>query len=220
MSISLRLLVISDAFGSLVQNAIKEHMDAVQESHALVLLGDLPSVSYPIIRQELKLNMLGLCVLGNHDGDNWTDWLPRYKFQHLHLKTSTVKIDGCEIAFAGMSGSERYKNEGRWQWHDHEAHSHLKDFPYTDILMTHTTDAHPDGILDDHRHRGLPAIGKYIEKQQPYLALHGHFHKNYQKRIGRTQVIGCYGAVLLNCTIESNVWQVDVKPLVTFPWTT
>ena len=142
---------------TLVQDAIADNLESAQKCHALVLLGDLPARTYPMLREDFGLQMRGLCVLGNHDGDNWTDWLPRYKFQHLHTCFSTLKVDEREIMFGGFSGSERYKNEGSWQWQDNEAAKVLKQLPGCDIFMSHTTTEPPDGYHIDSRHRGIPA---------------------------------------------------------------
>ena len=218
MTTSLRLLVISDTFGTFVRESLEKHLETIKDCHAIILLGDLPAKIYPTLRNDYELTMRGLCVLGNHDGDDWTDWLPRYKFQHLHAALSSLSVDDHGVMFGGFSGSERYKAEGKWQWHNHEAERILKTFPPCDILMTHTTGIAPDGHQDDHRHKGLPAINGYMERCQPHLAFHGHFHLNYQKRYGKTQVVGCYGAVLIECDISGDMWRVNAKPITSFPW--
>lgn len=217
LTTTLRLLVISDAFGSTIQNAIRQNLADVLRCDAVISLGDLPAKAYPALRGELGLGMTGLCVLGNHDSPEWAEWLPRYKFQHLHQNLASLRIGGREITFAGFSGSERYKpGNSDWQWEECEAAQILKTLPPCDILLTHTAPAPPPGYPQDNTHRGLSAIGGYIEAYQPRMALHGHFHQNYQRKQGETWIVGCFGAVLIQCMIADHSWQVEVQPLLKF----
>jgi len=216
LTTTLRLLVITDAFGTVVREAIQAHMDAISRCDALVLLGDLPAQAYPTLRNELGLTMRGLCVLGNHDHESWRGWLPRYNFEYVHGKAAAVRIGGQDITFAGFSGSEAYKANNSLHWDDVEAARTLKDLPPCDILISHTAPAPPPEYPEDRNHRGLTPLGDYIRQHQPKVALHGHFHKNYQVTLGKTRVIGCYGAVLVQCMISDEKWQIEIQPLLDF----
>ena len=215
---TLRLLVISDAFGTIVQDAIREHLEDVLRCDALITLGDLPSKAYPALREELELDMRGLCVLGNHDDESYAGWLPRYNFQYLHTSLATLRIGGRDITFGGFSGSERYKSGfTELQWDDRDASRAIRELPYCDILLTHTAPEPPPGYQADRNHRGLPAINEYIQQHKPRVALHGHFHQNYQQTRNGTRIIGCFGAVIVQCIMsDDEEWQVEVQPLLTF----
>jgi Icc-related predicted phosphoesterase len=162
--------------------------------------------------------MPGFCVLGNHDHTDWGGWLPRYKFQHLHQKIASLRITGKEITLGGFSGAEVYAPGDDWHWTDEDAHHAIQQLPPCDILMTHTAGSPPPDYPLDRHHRGLPPIARYINTHQPPVALHGHFHHNYHTQNGRTQTIGCYGAVLLRCTVTAQTWQVEAKPINQNPW--
>ncbi len=214
----LRFLVLADTFATMVRRAIQENIDLIQTCHALLLLGDLPARAYPALRKEFHLTQRGLCVLGNHDGENWSDWLPRYQVEHVHLKLAALRKDGREFIFGGFSGSERYTPDGCWQWENKAAENRLAAFSPCDILLAHTAPEPPPGYVPDNHHKGLPALGGYIDKHQPKLVLHGHFHQTYQQQRGKTLILGCYGAVLVDCTIEGECWQVNWKELNVLPW--
>lgn len=223
LTTTLRLLVVTDSYGSLVRNAIEEHLADVLRCDALIVLGDVPQQTYPSLRQDFAFKMPGFCVFGNHDNQAWEEWLPRYKFDHLHLAIAGFKIGGREITFGGFSGSEQYRASDQYnnaevnllQWEDRVAARHMRDLPYCDILLTHTAGTPPPNYPADRNHRGLKAIHDYIAREQPKLSLHGHFHHNYQNRQGHTQIIGCYGAVLIQCMITAdNQWHFEVQPLM------
>lgn len=216
--IQLRFTVIADTFATMVRTAIQENIDLIHTCHALLLLGDLPAQAYPALREEFQLPMRGLCVLGNHDGEHWSDWLPRYQFEHLHLNLAAMRKDGREFIFGGFSGSERYKPDGHWQWDNRTAENLLANLAPCDILLTHTAPEPPPDYPADNRHSGLPALGGYIDKHQPKLALHGHFHQTFQQQRGETVILGCYGVVLLDCTIDGDSWQIQWKELNVPPW--
>jgi predicted ATPase len=213
LSIPLRLLVITDSFGTLVQNAISEHQEAIARCDAVISLGDLPAQAYAKLREDFALPMVGLCVLGNHDATSFDSWLPRYRFNHLHMALTTLRLGGRDIRFAGFSGSEKYKSGDEWQWDEREAERLLKRLPACDILLSHTAPEPPPNYHADNRHRGLPALGDYLRKHRPPVALHGHFHQNYTRPYAGTTLIGCYGAVLVQCMIASTGWTVEVQPL-------
>ena len=103
---TLRMLVLTDAFGTVIQEAIDVNLEVIRQCDLLVLLGDLPAKTYPTLREEFELTMPGLCVLGNHDDESFTSWLPRYQFNHLHQEISTVTVGTQQIRFGGFSGSE------------------------------------------------------------------------------------------------------------------
>ncbi len=211
---TLRLLVITDTFGTMVESALRENLDAVMRCDAVLILGDVPSRAYPALRDEFGLTLPGFCVLGNHDSLDWTNWLPRYKFEHLHNRLGSLRLGERDILLGGFSGSERYKPQGDLQWEDDEASRAIHALPQCDILLAHTAPLPPPGYPEDHRHRGLPALQRYIEKHDPALMLHGHFHQNYRVQLGQTEVIGCYGAVLVVCTLDANgAWQITAEPL-------
>jgi|GEM_PF-1365056 len=211
---TLRFLVIADAFSTMVKNALNDYKDEILRCDAILLLGDLPSKTYPALRDDFALPMPGFCVFGNHDQASWSQWLPRYKFEYIHQTIGTLRVGGQEITFAGFSGSETYNNNSpELQWDDNAAKKALSRLPASDILLSHTIGTPPPGYAYDHVHRGLPAIGDYIEKYQPRLALHGHFHQNYQRKQGATTVLGCYGAVLVQCMITDDIWQIEVQPI-------
>lgn len=218
MSITLKFLVIADTFGSMVRDAITEYWDDLQDCHAIIGLGDLPAKAYPAMREDCGLTARGICVLGNHDGQAWGDWLPRYKFDHAHNTVVAVRVGGRDFTIVGFGGSERYKRDGYWQWEDHQVRRAVRKLPHGDILITHTAPEPPEGYATDHRHRGLPPLKDYLEKHQPAVALHGHFHQNYRRQYGNTQLIGCYGAVILTCVVDGDAWQVDANPIITYPW--
>ncbi|MFP4320879.1 MAG: protein kinase domain-containing protein [Anaerolineales bacterium] len=211
---TLRLLVITDTFGTMVENALRDHLDEIMRCDALILLGDVPSRAYPALRETFKLPLPGFCVLGNHDSLAWTNWLPRYKFEHLHNRLGGIRLGDRELMLGGFSGSERYKPQGDLQWEDDEAARAIKALPECDILLAHTAPLPPPGYPEDHRHRGLPALQAYIEKHKPRLMLHGHFHQNYRVQLGQTQIVGCYGVVQVSCTIDADdVWHITAEPL-------
>jgi Icc-related predicted phosphoesterase len=126
-------------------------------------------------------------------------------------------MDGREITMGGFSGSERYAAGQSLHWSNEEAAQMLANMPACDILLTHTAAHPPEGYPANRSHMGLAEIGDYIGRTEPKVQLHGHFHRNYQAAIGETQVIGCYGAVLVQCMIsDDDVWRVEVQPLLTF----
>jgi tetratricopeptide (TPR) repeat protein/Icc-related predicted phosphoesterase len=217
LTTTFRLLVISDTYGTIVRQAIQDNLADILRCDALILLGDLPQSTYPSLRQDFKLTMPGFCVLGNHDHEDWVSWLPRYQFEHMHLQLATLKLGGREISLGGFSGSERYRSGeiNLLQWEERDAAKSLKDLAPCDILLSHTAGAPPPNYTPDRNHRGLRPLGDYIDRHQPHLAMHGHFHVNYQHWQGKTQLLGCYGVVLVQCMIGSQGhWQMEVQSLL------
>jgi Icc-related predicted phosphoesterase len=183
----------------------------------MILLGDLPSRTYRMLREDLGLTMRGICVLGNHDDESYETWLPRYDFEYVHLGLAAIRMDGRDITLGGFSGSERYASGQSLHWDGNEAARLLRELPGCDILVTHTAARPPEGYPANRSHMGLAEIGDYIDRKQPKIQLHGHFHRNYQAVEGQTQVIGCYGAVLVQVMItDDDDWRVEVQPLMSF----
>jgi uncharacterized protein len=140
-----------------------------------------------------------------------------------------VNVDGRVInhkglLIAGLEGSLRYNNRGRFQHSEAEIneriarmwprlmYNRLKHGRYLDILITH---APPCGIHDEEDlcHRGFKSHRRFIERFCPRYLIHGHVHVYRPDRAThtlyrQTEVINTYGYSVL---------EIDVPPAAPTP---
>ena len=114
-----------------------------------------------------------------------------------------------DFIFAGVEGSIRYKNEGRFQYTQKEMWFNIfRLIPslllnrllygrYLDVFVTH---AAPWGIHDksDWTHQGVKAFLWFIQRFKPKYHLHGHNHVYEvdtitRTKVGKTTVLNTYG---------------------------
>jgi len=125
-----------------------------------------------------------LAVKGNHD---FGAAFPS-PIINLHLTTRTI----AGVRFGGFEGSWKYKPRGHYLYEQEEVERLLASFPPVDVFVAHNSPRHIHDRNDD-VHFGFEAFGRYIERAQPRLFLHGHQHVNQETLVGATRVIGVHG---------------------------
>lgn len=153
----------------------------------VVTLGDLDGASLANLEKITTIPKLG--VYGNHCSGNYFDGVG---ITNMHMMT--WEYHG--VKFGGFQGSLRYKKDPYAIMYTQEEAEHLfTNFPYVDVLLTHSP---PYGIHDEHDdpvHQGLTAIRNYIDKQHPKYVLHGHVYVSpdvKRTKHGKTEVIFVY----------------------------
>jgi len=178
-----KILSISDKVISFIyspQVKVKfGHIDFV------IACGDLPYYYQEYIISSLDVPLF--FVRGNHDPV--TEVSNRKSYQHpwgaVDLHRRVVNHKG--VLLAGIEGSIRYKNQGRFQYTQSQMWNHvlwLVPFVlvnkvvhgrYLDIFVSH---APPWKIHDqeDLTHQGIKAFRWFIEVFKPRYHFHGHTH--------------------------------------------
>lgn len=124
-----------------------------------------------------------LGVHGNHDDGGE---LAAAGIEDLHLRRRTLG----GLAFAGFSGSLRYRPGPRFAFSQDEAAELLDGLPRADVLLAHSP---PLGVNDepgDPVHAGLRGLAEYLRRAAPALLLHGHTYPVLPRsRSGATRVL-------------------------------
>jgi Icc-related predicted phosphoesterase len=157
-----------------------------------VLLGDLDPEWLDQLGRFADLPILG--VYGNHDDGRY---LEARNTTDLHLTTAEVG----DLTFTGFEGCVRYKRGASLQYSQREAARMGRRLPGADVLLSH---APPRGVHEepdgDRAHEGFDVLRRYVEREQPVLALHGHTPAPPRpaERIGATTVVHVVGARLVD----------------------
>lgn len=130
-------------------------------------------------------------VKGNHDSQAP---FPRF-VQDVHFKV----VQHRDWFIGGWQGVPSYKSTGPYEWDDSNALSQLNKFPYVDIFICHAP-VYKLTDEEDYAHQGSEAILSYIKEKQPKYVYHGHVHSKIGTMIGRTAVMGVFGAKTFTLT--------------------
>jgi Icc-related predicted phosphoesterase len=185
----MKLLVLSDLQGIDHREWIQFiQMDAAAYD-ATLLLGDIEDLFLKTIAERFSQKPLW-GVLGNHDYVGDLEW---FNIPNAHGKIVNVG----SLRIVGLQGSIRYKAGDAPMLSQMEASLYCRNLPPADLMMSHNS---PKGVHDkpDVAHEGFEGLLNYIKEHQPRYALHGHQHKNEVDMIGKTQIIGVCGGILLD----------------------
>ena len=201
----MNILSISDKTFSFLYSP--EILNKISDVDLIIGCGDLPYYYQEYIAMKLRAPLL--FVRGNHDleieySNDGNRKAPR---GGIDLHCRVVKQD--DFIFAGVEGSIRYKNEGRFQYTQKEMWFNIfRLIPslllnrllygrYLDVFVTH---AAPWGIHDksDWTHQGVKAFLWFIQRFKPKYHLHGHNHVYEvdtitRTKVGKTTVLNTYG---------------------------
>lgn len=202
----MQVLTVSDEVVPAVYSlGIKQRFNRAQ---AVLGCGDLP-----IYYLEFIVTMLAIpCfyIHGNHDGPEETG-----AGEQISEARGCTCIEGRSIAYgdmivAGLGGSIRYNDEGRYQYTEAQMATRVWRLAprlmfnkfrygrYLDVLLTH---APPLNIHNgnDYPHRGFRAFLHLMDRFRPRYLIHGHIHRSYgynvptETRYGETMVINTAG---------------------------
>lgn len=201
----MNILSISDKIVPLIYSpGIKNKFNHVD---LVIACGDLPYYYQEFIISSLDVPLF--FVRGNHDpeleiGENRSCSHPLGGFD-LHKKA--VQYKGLLIA--GIEGSIRYKNEGKFLYTQSQMWTHVSSLipmlllnyvrygRFLDIFATH---APPWKIHDkpDRPHHGVKAFRWLLKVFQPQYHFHGHIHvyrpdSIINTKFGKTEVLNTYG---------------------------
>lgn len=156
-------------------------------------LGDLEYFSLQELQQVNHIPKIG--IYGNHCSGQYFEPLG---ITNLHLRT----FEYLGLTFGGFEGSIRYKESNYAKMYtQNEATQLLENFPYVDVLISHSP---PYGINDEpdsQTHQGFVALRKYIEEKQPRYFLHGHTYPSEEEIVEeylKTKIIYIYQDQILN----------------------
>jgi Icc-related predicted phosphoesterase len=176
----MKLLVVADD-DAVFRNFKSETTDV------LIACGDLADGSI-IEAARVSASSRIFAVKGNHDTNQ--SFPP--PIVDLHLR-----VEHCGgLTFGGFHGSWRYKPRGHFLYDQDEVERLLSGFPAVDVFVAHNSPRHLHD-RDDEVHLGFDAFSTYIARAQPRLFVHGHQHINRESALGRTKVLGVYGAKLI-----------------------
>lgn len=147
-------------------------------------LGDL---DYFILKELTQINDIPkLGIYGNHCSGSYFDSLG---IKNMHL--NTFEFNG--FIFGGFEGSHKYKESAYSKMYtQNEAKTLLQNFPYVDIMLSHSP---PFGINDEPEslsHQGFIALKTYLDEKMPKYFLHGHTYptvENMVKKYNQTNII-------------------------------
>lgn len=223
----MNILVVSDCYGYLTDEKLKNHTDLANNLtddmfDLIIFLGDNTTNDIKLILQYVKsknLNVPCIGILGNHDN---TQTLSENNIKNLHLKTTIIN----NIKFGGFEGSIKYKDIGGIVYTQEESSKLLNDFPACDIFISHSNpqfwEYKKEYIKENlfnsiyrkinHKHKpyiykqqplklnvhdGLIGIGDYINHYKPKYVFHGHIHTNNIYTINNTTIYSCYGVQIV-----------------------
>lgn len=179
----MKLLVIAD------RPPIEDSKQVVEQNQVdlVVTLGDLDGASLASLKGITNIPKLG--VYGNHCSGTYFESIG---VTNMHMMT--WEYEG--VTFGGFQGSLRYKsNPLAIMYTQEEAELLFTNFPYVDVLLTHSP---PYGIHDepnDPVHCGLSGIRNYIDRHHPKYVLHGHVNISpdvLRTKYGDTEVVFVY----------------------------
>ncbi|BCX14149.1 MAG: serine/threonine protein phosphatase [Candidatus Dojkabacteria bacterium] len=179
----MKILAIAD------RPPLRSIKEIVSESNVdlICTLGDLELLQIKELADITHIPKLG--VYGNHCSGRYFEDLG---ILNLHLKT--FEYNGFK--FGGFEGSHRYKESSDAKMYTQEEATHLlQNFPYVDVMISHSP---PFGINDESQslsHQGFIALRDYIKKQQPKYFLHGHTYpseENVVTKFENTNIIYVY----------------------------
>jgi len=156
---------------------INENIDLI------VTLGDLEYVQIAELGSIHHIPKIG--VYGNHCTPGYFEQLD---ITDVHLKT--VEVNG--VSFGGFEGSHRYKKDTFAKMYTQEEASFLmKNFPYVDVFIAHSS---PATINDeeDPAYHGLIALKQYLDEERPRYFFHGHTYPNEAQLVtqyGDTEIV-------------------------------
>lgn len=160
----------------------------VESVDLLLCLGDLWAATLEKAYIKYRPRKV-FAVRGNHDPDT-----PFPAFvTHLH---ETMKSYD-DLTFGGFDGCWRYKPRGLYLYDQAEVSDSLGSFPRVDVFIAHNS---PRGFHErgGDVHQGFNGFRDYIERVQPRYFFHGHQHTNQTTRIGKTELIGVFGELLID----------------------
>ena len=173
-------LVIAD------QKPTRAVIDLISEQPVdiIITLGDLELHDIRGLQSITEIPKIG--VYGNHCSGTYFEILG---ITNMHLRT--WEFGG--ITFGGFEGSLRYKPSSVAKMYTHEESVQLlQDFPYVDVMISHSP---PQGINDEpgsHSHEGLLGLRQYVDNTKPRYFLHGHTYPSENEVVaehGSTKII-------------------------------
>ena len=216
----MKMLVIADIHGDF--NTLEQFIDITRASDfdLIICPGDFTDMfSVPrefsqidianlILQKLLALGRPLLCVPGNHDPYEIVELFDNYNI-NLHARVRKA----CGIKFLGWGGAPTPFNT-IFEPSDEETREMLDSLlagvggePF--VLVTHDPPKNTSvDRVTSGDHVGSPVIRKFIEKNQPILALSAHIHESPgQETIGKTTLFypgalfnGLYGEVEIDGT--------------------
>ena len=179
------LMVIADD-DALVKNLSGKQADV------LVSCGDLSDQTILTAAQSAGVHRV-FAIKGNHDSSG------QFLAPVIDLHLKIVSCGG--LRFGGFNGSWRLKPRGHFLYEQEEVERQLDSFPPVDVFVAHNSPRQVHD-QDDEVHIGFEAFNSYIRRAQPSLFLHGHQHINQESLVGRTRVVGTYGARIIDLCTE------------------
>jgi Icc-related predicted phosphoesterase len=163
----------------------------VENIDLLISLGDLWAVTLKRVYIKYRPRKV-FAVRGNHDLDT-----PFPAFV-THLHDAVESYGG--LTFGGFDGCWRYKPRGLYLYDQAEVSELFSTFPRVDVFVAHNS---PRGFHErgGDVHQGFDGFRDYIERVQPQYFFHGHQHLNQTTRIGKTELIGVFGEMLIELTL-------------------
>lgn len=180
----LRILVLCDFH--FLEDGELDRIGALEYDVCLVL-GDILFGALPRIRELVQKPIFA--VGGNHDT---REMYGQVGIPYIHGQV--VCVNGWSIV--GIEGSHRYKNTSELcMLTQEESLAIAEELPKADILISH--DASYEKFGSAPNRVGLQGISRYIQKNGPYLHLHGHHHLYDRYYIWDTLCLACYRAMLV-----------------------
>ena len=167
----MKILAIADAA------PLEELSKIVSEEDIDIIctLGDLSSFYLKDLLRIKDVPKIG--VYGNHCSGNYFEKLG---IKDMHLKTFKYK----GFLFGGFEGSVRYKESVYAKMYTQaEAIEIIKNFPYVDIMISHSPPYGINDELNDAAHTGFIALKNYVEETKPKFLLHGHTYPVIENEI-------------------------------------
>lgn len=183
--------------------------DKLQSYDGIISLGDVHISLSKYINDNCNCPFIG--VLGNHDLIR-----DRYKtFYNTHM--NLINIWGIDIL--GFEGSYRYKETNDYPLYtDEESIKMLSEFyqDEVDILISHDSINDRDRF-ENKNHNGLEGINEFL-KNNKYCKynIHGHFHKNMNRKFYEKDIICVYGLSEMILNVENDTLKnIEIKNIYT-----
>ena len=213
IDVPLRVMTIADCHGTLhKQELILAYKG--EKPDIIFFLGDNYmedlELCLDFFNEQGMKDVLKVGIVGNHE-DKTLLSRPMFRAHIRNIDRTVIYHKGLRIG--GFPGCIKYKDEDDiYQlWTNQESEDLLKDFAPVDIFVCHDQPAWERPSLID-AHSGLTGIGKYIQKNNPKVMLHGHLHERYESSVScraglfkkkqETKIFCCYRAESFDLTVE------------------
>ena len=190
----MKILLISDGHGA-VEN-LRALKDEAKDIDIILFAGDFaafnkPETGHAFLEELIKIHKNVYAVLGNCDEPSFIEEL---KKANINIQASPQYFDG--FAIVGSGGASKFTGATPNERSDEELasdieSSYVKKEGEPLIVVTHNP---PHSLKIDKVaplvHVGSKLIRRFIEKNQPILAVSGHIHEAYgEDHIGSTLTV-------------------------------